>query len=67
MKTVKSFTARSLTMKPGIENADTEKSVFKNFLGRMSDRKTLQNKNRTTKTPAVNISTKKAKSLTARK
>ena len=46
-------------MKLGSEKSDTGKSMFKNLLGKMSDRKTLENKNRTFKFPVVNISMKK--------
>ena len=46
-------------MKPGSEKSDNEKSASKNLFSKMSDRKTLQNKNLTAKIPAVNISTKK--------
>ena len=58
-ETVNSPTTKSWTMKPGSENSDNEKPLFKNLFSKMSGRKTLQNENLTTKIPAVNIFTEK--------
>ena len=68
-ETVNNPTKKSRTMKLGSERSENEKSVSKNLFSKISDRKTLQNENLSTKIPTVNISKKKkstAKSLTAR-
>ena len=52
-ETVNSPTTKSRTMKAGSEKSDDEKSVSKNIFIKMAGRKTLQNKNLTTKIPAV--------------